>query len=44
MIEPLLDGIVLGTVTVTILGLLVSAYLQFRRENKLLSQTKSNKD
>ncbi|MBD3883672.1 cytochrome b6-f complex subunit PetG [Phormidium tenue FACHB-886] len=44
MIEPLLDGIVLGTITVTILGLLVSAYFQFRRDNKLLSNAKSDED
>nr|YP_009296554.1 cytochrome b6/f complex subunit V [Apophlaea sinclairii]AOM65694.1 cytochrome b6/f complex subunit V [Apophlaea sinclairii] len=35
MIEPLLFGIVLGLVAVTLLGLFVAAYLQFRRANKL---------
>lgn len=31
MVEPLLSGIVLGLVPVTISGLLVAAYLQYRR-------------
>nr|YP_009294006.1 cytochrome b6/f complex subunit V [Hildenbrandia rubra]AOM67248.1 cytochrome b6/f complex subunit V [Hildenbrandia rubra] len=35
MIEPLLFGIVLGLIPITLLGLFVAAYLQFRRANKL---------
>lgn len=35
MIEPLLFGIVLGIVPITIIGLFVAAYLQFRRGNQL---------
>jgi len=35
MIEPLLFGIVLGIVPVTIVGLFVAAYLQYRRGNQL---------
>nr|YP_009131267.1 cytochrome b6 f complex protein V [Trachydiscus minutus]YP_009550543.1 cytochrome b6/f complex subunit 5 [Eustigmatophyceae sp. Bat 8/9-7w]YP_009550686.1 cytochrome b6/f complex subunit 5 [Eustigmatophyceae sp. Chic 10/23 P-6w]YP_009550964.1 cytochrome b6/f complex subunit 5 [Eustigmatophyceae sp. Ndem 8/9T-3m6.8]AIB04070.1 cytochrome b6 f complex protein V [Trachydiscus minutus]QAA11473.1 cytochrome b6/f complex subunit 5 [Eustigmatophyceae sp. Bat 8/9-7w]QAA11616.1 cytochrome b6/f comple len=31
MIEPLLFGIVLGLVTVSMIGLFVSAYFQYRR-------------
>lgn len=31
MVEPLLCGIVLGLVPVTIAGLFVTAYLQYRR-------------
>ncbi len=31
MVEPLLSGIVLGLVPVTIGGLFVTAYLQYRR-------------
>ena len=31
MVEPLLSGIVLGLVPVTIAGLFVTAYLQYRR-------------
>nr|UNJ16326.1 cytochrome b6/f complex subunit V [Boldiaceae sp.] len=31
MVEPLLSGIILGLVFVTLAGLLVAAYLQFRR-------------
>jgi cytochrome b6-f complex subunit 5 len=34
MVEPLLSGIVLGLVPVTILGLLVAAYLQYRRASQ----------
>lgn len=34
MVEPLLSGIVLGFVFVTLLGLFVAAYLQFRRGNQ----------
>jgi cytochrome b6-f complex subunit 5 len=40
MVEPLLSGIVLGLVPVTILGLFVIAYLQFRRGDQLnISET-----
>jgi len=35
MIEPLLFGIVLGVVPVSIAGLFVAAYLQYSRGNKL---------
>jgi cytochrome b6-f complex subunit 5 len=35
MVEPLLSGIVLGLVPVTIAGLLVAAYLQYRRGDSL---------
>jgi cytochrome b6-f complex subunit 5 len=35
MIEPLLFGIVLGIVPVTIIGLFIAAYLQYRRGNQL---------
>ena len=35
MVEPLLSGIVLGLVPVTISGLLVTAYLQYRRGDGL---------
>nr|YP_010338541.1 cytochrome b6/f complex subunit V [Rhodaphanes brevistipitata]UNJ18491.1 cytochrome b6/f complex subunit V [Rhodaphanes brevistipitata] len=35
MVEPLLSGIVLGLVPVTILGLFVAAYLQYRRGNQI---------
>jgi cytochrome b6-f complex subunit 5 len=35
MVEPLLSGIVLGLVPVTIVGLFVTAYLQFRRRDQL---------
>jgi cytochrome b6-f complex subunit 5 len=34
MVEVLLSGIVLGLVPVTILGLFVAAFLQYRRGNK----------
>lgn len=33
MVEPLLSGIVLGMVSVSVLGLFVAAYLQYRRGN-----------
>jgi cytochrome b6-f complex subunit 5 len=36
MIEPFLFGIVLGMLTVTLIGLLVSAFLQYRRGNQLI--------
>ena len=35
MVEPLLSGIILGLMAVTILGLFVAAYLQFKRGNEL---------
>jgi cytochrome b6-f complex subunit 5 len=35
MIEPLLFGIVLGVVPISIAGLFVAAYLQYSRGNKL---------
>jgi cytochrome b6-f complex subunit 5 len=34
MVEPLLSGIVLGLAPVTIVGLFVTAYLQFRRRDQ----------
>ena len=34
MVEPLLSGIVLGLIPVTLVGLLVAAYLQYRRGNQ----------
>ena len=36
MVEPLLSGIVLGLVPVTIIGLFVTAYLQYKRGDRLL--------
>ncbi|MGK7918050.1 MAG: cytochrome b6-f complex subunit V [Prochloraceae cyanobacterium] len=35
MIEPLLLGIVLGLIPVTLAGLFVAAYLQYKRGNQL---------
>ena len=35
MIEPLLFGIVLGMIPVSLAGLFVAAYLQYRRANQL---------
>ena len=35
MVEPLLSGIILGLMAVTLLGLFVAAYLQFKRGNEL---------
>jgi cytochrome b6-f complex subunit 5 len=35
MVEPLLSGIVLGLIPVTISGLFVTAYLQYRRGDQL---------
>lgn len=35
MVEPLLSGIVLGLMAVTLSGLFVAAYLQFKRGNAL---------
>ena len=34
MVEPLLSGIVLGMCTITLAGLFVAAYLQYRRGNQ----------
>ncbi len=35
MVEPLLSGIVLGLVPVTLLGLFVAAYFQYKRGNQI---------
>jgi cytochrome b6-f complex subunit 5 len=35
MVETLLSGIVLGLIVVTLLGLFVAAYLQYKRGNAL---------
>ena len=35
MVEPLLVGIVLGLVPITLAGLFVAAYLQYKRGNQL---------
>ena len=35
MVEPLLSGIVLGLMIITLAGLFVAAYLQFKRGNEL---------
>ena len=35
MVEPLLSGIVLGLVPVTLAGLFVTAYLQYRRGDRV---------
>jgi cytochrome b6-f complex subunit 5 len=35
MIEPLLCGIVLGLIPMTLAGLFVAAYIQYRRGNQL---------
>jgi cytochrome b6-f complex subunit 5 len=35
MIEPLLFGVVLGIIPITIIGLFVAAYLQYRRGNQV---------
>ena len=35
MVEPLLSGIALGMMVVTLAGLFVAAYLQFKRGNEL---------
>ena len=34
MVEPLLSGIGLGMMVVSVLGLFVAAYLQYRRGNQ----------
>ena len=36
MIEPFLFGIVLGMIPVSLVGLFVAAYLQYRRGNQLI--------
>lgn len=36
MVETLLSGIVLGLVTVTLIGLFVAAYLQYKRGNEIM--------
>jgi cytochrome b6-f complex subunit 5 len=36
MVEPLLIGIVLGLCFVTLIGLFVAAYLQYKRGNELV--------
>ena len=43
MVEPLLTGIVLGLMAVTLLGLFVAAYLQFKRGNELELKWDKNK-
>ena len=35
MVEPLLSGIVLGLIPITLAGLFVAAYMQYRRGNQL---------
>jgi len=35
MVEPLLSGILLGLIPVTLSGLFVTAYLQYRRGDQL---------
>nr|YP_009258680.1 subunit V of cytochrome b6/f complex [Coleochaete scutata]ANI25672.1 subunit V of cytochrome b6/f complex [Coleochaete scutata] len=35
MVEPLLSGIVLGFIPITLAGLFVTAYLQYRRGDQL---------
>ncbi|MBE9076754.1 cytochrome b6-f complex subunit PetG [Romeria aff. gracilis LEGE 07310] len=35
MVEPLLAGIVLGLIPVTLAGLFVAAYMQYRRGSQL---------
>ncbi|MBW4657159.1 MAG: cytochrome b6-f complex subunit PetG [Drouetiella hepatica Uher 2000/2452] len=37
MVEPLLVGIVLGLVPITLAGLFVAAYFQYKRGNQLNS-------
>ncbi len=36
MVETLLSGIVLGLITVTLIGLFVAAYLQYKRGNEIM--------
>jgi len=35
LIEPILSGIVLGLIPITLAGLFVAAYLQYRRGNQI---------
>jgi cytochrome b6-f complex subunit 5 len=35
VVEPLLSGIVLGLIPVTLIGLFVAAYMQYRRGDQL---------
>lgn len=35
MVEPLLDGMVLGLIFITLAGLFAAAYMQYKRGNKL---------
>ncbi|GAQ93716.1 cytochrome b6/f complex subunit V (chloroplast) [Klebsormidium nitens] len=35
MVEPLLSGIVLGLIPITLAGLFMTAYLQYRRGDQL---------
>lgn len=35
MVEPLISGIVLGLIPITLAGLFVAAYLQYKRGNQL---------
>nr|QUE28896.1 PetG [Porphyropsis coccinea] len=35
MVEPLLSGIILGLIPISLAGLFFAAYLQFRRGNQL---------
>jgi len=44
MIEPLLTGIVLGLVPVTLIGLFVAAYLQYTRGNELSRMIKEEEE
>ncbi|WP_204102791.1 MULTISPECIES: cytochrome b6-f complex subunit V [Spirulina sp. CCY15215] len=37
MVEHLLLGIVLGLVSVTLLGLFVAAYMQYKRDDRAIS-------
>ena len=38
MVEPLLSGIVLGLITVTLGGLFFAAYMQYKRDDQLLDE------
>lgn len=44
MVEPLVSGIVLGLVPVTLLGLFVAAYLQYTRGNELSKLLKAEEN
>lgn len=35
MVEPLLDGLVLGLITITLAGLFYAAYMQYKRGKQL---------